>query len=91
MIEVFNPTGASGVTAPFAPRLKSMHEKKIGLLSNGIWQSHRTLPLLQKLLGQEFPMSKFEVIPANAAIQDDKTIDSIVEQEYDAVIVGNAA
>ena len=88
---MFNPTGSSGVTLPFAPRLKSMHEKKIGLLSNGIWQSHRTLPLLQKLLGQEFPMSKFEIIPGNAQIQDDKTIQASADQEYDAVIVGNAA
>lgn len=91
MMQVFNPTGATGITAPFAPRLKTMHGKKIGLLSNGIWQAHRTLPLLQKLLGQEFPMSKFEVITANKDIQDEKTINAIVEQEYDAVIVGNAA
>ena len=44
MMQVFNPTGATGITAPFAPRLKTMHGKKIGLLSNGIWQAHRTLP-----------------------------------------------
>ena len=90
-MEVFNPTGASGVTTPFAPRLKTLHEKKIGLLSNGIWQSHRTLPLLEKLLGQEYPLTRFEMIPAGAAITDDKTMDAITEQEFDAVIVGNAA
>jgi hypothetical protein len=90
-VDVFNPTGASGVTAPFAPRLKSLHEKKIGLLSNGIWQSHRTLPLLQKLLAQEHPLTRFELISAEAAIQDDGTIDAVTAQEYDAVIVGNAA
>ena len=32
-----------------------------------------------------------EVIVADAAIQDDKTMDAIIEQEFDAVIVGNAA
>lgn len=90
-MEVFNPTGASGVTAPFAPRLKTLHEKKIGLLSNGIWQAHRTLPLLEKLLGAEYPLTRFETIAAGAAIHDDKTADAIAEQEYDAVIVGNAA
>ena len=90
-MEVFNPTGAAGVTAPFAPRLKTLHEKKIGLLSNGIWQAHRTLPLLEKLLGQEYPLTKFELINAGLAIHDDKTVDAIAEQEYDAVIVGNAA
>ena len=91
MMEVFNPTGATGITAPFAPRLKTLHGKKIGLLSNGIWQSHRTLPLLQKLLGREYPMSRFEVIAANDAIQEDKTLDAIAGEEYDAVIVGSAA
>ena len=90
-MEVFNPTGASGVTAPFAPRLKTLHQKKIGLLSNGIWQSHRTLPLLEKLLGQEYPLTKFEMINAGAAIQQDETMDAIARQEFDAVIVGNAA
>ena len=90
-MDVFNPTGASGVTAPFAPRLKTLHEKKIGLLSNGIWQSHRTLPMLEKLLSEEYPLTRFEVIVADAAIQDDKTMDAIIEQEFDAVIVGNAA
>jgi hypothetical protein len=91
MLEVFNPTGAAGVTSPFAPRLETMHNKKIGLLSNGLWQAHRTLPLLQDTLGQQYPRSTFEVIPGNEAIQDDKTIDAIAGLEYDAVIVGNAA
>ncbi len=90
-MEVFNPTGASGVTAPFAPRLKTLHQKKIGLLSNGIWQSHRTLPLLEKLLSQEYPLTQFEMINAGAAIQQDETMDAIARQEFDAVIVGNAA
>jgi hypothetical protein len=91
MIEVFNPTGASGVTAPFASRLNTMHQKKIGLLSNGLWQAHRTLPLLKDRLGQEYPGTKFEIIAGNEAIQDDKTMDAIAGLEYDAVIVGNAA
>ena len=90
-MEVFNPSGASGVTTPFAPRLKTLHEKKIGLLSNGIWQSHRTLPMLEKLLSAEYPLTRFEVIVANNEIQDDKTMDAITEGEYDAIIVGNAA
>ena len=91
MLEVFDPTGATGVTAPFASRLNSLDKKKIGLLSNGLWQAHRTLPLLQEKLAQEYPLSTFEVIPGNEAIQDDKTVDAIAGLEYDAVIVGNAA
>jgi hypothetical protein len=90
-MEVFNPTGASGVTAPFAPRLKTLHQKKIGLLSNEQWQSHRTLPLLGKLLGQEYPLTTFEMIKAGTAITHEDTMEAIVRQEFDAVIVGNAA
>ena len=91
MIEVFNPTGSTGVTAPFAPRLDTLQGKKIALLSNGHWQAGRMLALLQKLLRQEFPASKSEITPANDAIQDDKTIDAIAAEGYDAVMVGNAA
>lgn len=91
MMEVFNPTGATGVTAPFAPRVNTLHGKKIALLSNGHWQAHRMLALLQNLLRQEFPTAKAELIRADDAIQDDKTIDAIAGEGYDAVIVGNAA
>ncbi len=90
-MEVFNPTGATGVTMPFAPRLRTLNGKKVGLLSNGHWQGHRTLPRLQSVLQEEFAMSEFVVIPANEAIEDDKTIDAIAAEGYDAIIVGNAA
>ena len=91
MLEVFNPTGATGVTAPYAPRLQTLHGKKVALLSNGHWQSERMLTLLQNLLRQQFPTSRSAIILANEAIQDDKTIDAITAEGYDAVIVGNAA
>lgn len=91
MMEVFNPSGATGATAPFAPRLKTLQGKKIALLSNGHWQAERMLTQLQKLVAREFPTSKSKLIPANEAIQDDQTIDAIAAEGYDAVIVGNAA
>ena len=47
--------------------------------------------LLQEALQKKFPSARFSIVPANAQIQDDKVMDSIVEMEYDAVIVGNAA
>mgnify|MGYP001579873095 FL=1 len=90
-MEVFNPTGASAVTSPFAPRLKTLHQKKIGLLSNEQWQAHRTLALVEKLLSEEFPLTKFESIKAGMTIHHDATIDAIFKQDFDAVIVGNAA
>ena len=91
MIAVFNPTGSTGVTAPFAPRLDTLHGKKVALLSNGHWQAERMLVLLQELLQREFPSCRSQIIPANDAIQDDKTIDAIAAEGYDAVMVGNAA
>lgn len=90
-MEVFNPSGATGVTAPFAPRLRTLNGKKIGLLSNGHWQAHRTLPLLQRVLQDEYAMSTFVLIHADEAIEHDKTVDAIAAEKYDAVIVGNAA
>ena len=90
-MEVFNPTGATAVSAAFAPRLKSLEGKTVGLLSNGIWQSLRTLPMLQELLQGRYPKSNFVIIPGNAQIQDEETMNSIVEMECSAVIVGNAA
>jgi hypothetical protein len=91
MMDVYDPTGGTKPTAQFAPRLQDLNGKKIGLLSNGHWQSHRTMPLLQDVLQKEFAGSEFVVVPANAAIRDDKTIDALIEEGYDAVIVGNAA
>jgi len=91
MMEVFNPTGATGVTAPFAPRLETLNGRKIALLSSGIWQAHRTMPLLQTLFAQKYPTTKSEIIQAGLALQDDKIIDAIFAEGYDAVIVGNAA
>ena len=90
-MEVFNPTGAASVTAQFSSRLKTLHEKKIGLLSNEQWQAYRTLPLVGKLLGQEYPLTKFEIIRAGTAIQNEETVDAIAKQGFDAVIIGNAA
>ena len=91
MIKVFDPTGSTGVTAPFAPRLQTLQGKKIGLLSNGHWQAERMLALLQQLLQQQSATSESTIIAANEVIQDDKTIDAIARGGYDAVIVGNAA
>lgn len=91
MIEVFNPTGIVSSKGTYARRLDTLDGKKIGLLSNGNWQSERMLTFLQGLLGAAFPTSDSKLIAANSAIQDDKTVDAIIKEGYDAVIVGNAA
>ncbi len=90
-MQVFDPAGATGATAPFAARLATLHGKKIGLLSNGHWQAERMLARLQQLLQRDFPTTAAKIIAANDAIQDDATIAAIAAEGYDAVIVGNAA
>ncbi len=90
-MEVFNPAGSTATISPFAPRLKGLHQKKIGLLSNEQWQAPRILALVENLLRQEYPLTEFESIKAGMALHQDATIDAIAEQGFDAVIVGNAA
>jgi len=91
MVEVFTPTGIMSTNGSHAARLEALQGKKIGLLSNGNWQAERMLTALQDLLHTSFSNANAALIPANSAIQDDKTIDAIVNQGYDAVIVGSAA
>jgi hypothetical protein len=90
-MEVFDPTGATEVKVAFAPRLPDLKDKKVAMLSNGMWQSDRMLDSLMEHLRKRFPTSSFELIPAREKIQADETIDAIVKEGFDAVVVGNAA
>jgi hypothetical protein len=90
-MEVFDPSGATEVTAAFARRVDTLEGKRIALLSNEMWQADRMLELLRERLHERYPGSKLERIPAKEHIQSDEVIDSIAREGYDAVIVGNAA
>lgn len=90
-MEVFDPTGATEVSVAFAPRLPDLADKKVAMLSNGMWQSDRMLDSLIANLKRRFPTTSFELIAANEKIQADATIDAIVKEGFDAVVVGNAA
>jgi hypothetical protein len=90
-MQVFDPTGITEVTVPFAQRLESLEGKKIGLLSNQMWQAERSLKYLQELLGERFRGTSFHFVPAGKAIQLDDTIAAIAREGCDAVIVGAAA
>lgn len=90
-MEVYDPTGATEVKVAFAPRLKDLADKKIAMLSNGMWQSDRMLGSLIENLKREFPTARFELVPALEKIQADETIDALVAGGFDAVVVGNAA
>lgn len=91
MLEVFDPTGAAGSTKPHAARLASLDGRRIGLLSNNIWQAPRTHALLREELARRFPTARFELVTAGEQVQADAVIDAIVKEGFDAVVVGNAA
>lgn len=90
-MDVFDPTGATEVSLAFAPRVPDLAEKKIALLSNGMWQSERMLDALVSNLQKRYPNAAFKLFAANEKIQADETIDAIVREGFDAVVVGNAA
>ena len=93
-LNVFDPSGATEITALHAPRLASLAGKRVAFLSNDMWQAHRMLPMLAERLSQrhgvevlaesEFPMG-------NGPIDRDETVDQVVARGADAVIIGNAA
>jgi hypothetical protein len=94
-MEVYDPSGATEITALHAPRLDTLAGKKIGLLSNDSWQAHRTLPLVGDMIRAEYPSA--EIVPyqefpmGNAVIDAEATVARAKELGVDAVVVGNAA
>ena len=94
-LEFHDPSGAIEATTPHAPRLASLGGKRIGFLSNEQWQAFRTLPLLKRMLEDDFP--GIEVLPidafpqGNANIGTGETAELVKRSGVDAVIIGNAA
>ncbi len=95
VLEVFDPSGLTEVTELHAPRLETLEDKKIGLLSDDMWQAHRTFPLIQKLLQERLPSATVvpytELPVGNSKIDLEETAELIADRGFDAVIVGNAA
>ena len=93
-LELFNPTGAAEITELHAPRLDTLNGKTIGVLSNDVWQSHRTLPLVIKLLKERFPDST--VVPAEEfiigmdAMNSEQAADLVQQKGWQAAVIGNA-
>ena len=94
-IEVLNPCGVTEVTQAFAPRVDGLEGKTIGVLSVDMWQSHRTLPEVRKLLAEKFPTAK--IIPETAfplgvrGIDSDRAAELIKEKGCDVVVIGSAS
>jgi hypothetical protein len=94
-LEFYDPSSTLKVTQPHAPRLDTLAGKRIGFVSNEQWQAYRMLPLLKKLLEQDFP--GVEVLPVdaypqgNSLIGTEETARLVKQRGVDAVIIGNAA
>ena len=95
-LEVFDPTGAFEITRLHAPRLGDLHGKTICEISNSIWETHRTFPLIREELQRRFPTVK--IIPYNEFVgtrpqcEDVEYVARMVkEKDCQAVIAGNAS
>ena len=95
-LEVFDPTGAFEISRLHAPRLKDLNGKTIGEISNSIWETDRTFPLIREELRKRFP--KVKIIPYNefvgtrAQCEDLEYVARMVrEKDCQAVIAGNAS
>ena len=94
-MHVQHPQGASEVAQLHAPRLASLENKTIALLSDDMWQAHRMLPLLRETLAAEVAdlsnVAESELPQGTLAIDREETVDEVLARGADAVVVGNAA
>jgi hypothetical protein len=94
-LEFHDPSGTLEITQRFAPRLDSIEGKRIGIVTNEQWQAFRMLPMLKRMLEEDFP--GVEVLPidafpqGNALIGTEETAALVKKSGVDAVIVGNAS
>ena len=94
-IEVYNPSGVIEIVNSHARRLDTLRGKTIGELSDGVYESDRTLTLVRRLLQQRFPDVKiipYTEFPIGTAEIDVEGIEERVKAKgCDCVIIGNAA
>jgi Asp/Glu/hydantoin racemase len=94
-LEFYDPSGIIDVTQRHAPRHPTLNGKRIGFLTNEQWQAYFALPLLKKMIEEDFPDAEVMAIDAfpkgNEAIGTDETARRVKESGVDAVIIGNAA
>jgi ABC-type amino acid transport substrate-binding protein len=95
-LEVFDPTGAFEITRLHAPRLADLHGKTICEISNSIWETDRTFPLIREELKKRFPTVRIvpyqEFVGTRAQCEDLEYVARMVkEKACDAVIAGNAS
>lgn len=96
-LEVYDPTGSTAVTQLFAPRLGDLNGKTICELTNEMWESTRTFPVITDLLKKQFPTAKIiehTMLPAfserSTPADFQKMTAALKAAGCQAAIVGNA-
>ncbi len=94
-LEVLDPSGAYEVKTLFASRVPDLNGKTLCEVSDGIWQSWRTFPLIRELLKKQFPTIK--IIPyteapttGSSGTYDAEVGNKLKKMGCDVAIVGNA-
>lgn len=94
-LEVYSPAGVLQETMHiYAPRLEDLRGKTICELSNGLWEAHRTFPLIRRALKLRIPdvrIVTYDELPFGARNIDVEDIGEILkERGCQAAIVGNS-
>lgn len=89
-LEVLDPSGAYRVTQLFAPRVPDLNGKTLCEISNNIWQSWRTFPLIRELLQRQYPTIKIIPWDDKRLVDWEKKPEVLKSLGCQAAIVGNA-
>ena len=92
-LTVYDPTGAIEVTQLFSPRLADLNGKTICQVSDNLWETDRTFPLIGQLLQRQFPTMKivsYKDLPEASTDVNPKLIAAVKAAGCQGVIVGNA-
>ncbi len=92
-LAVYDPTGAFEVTQLFAPRIADLNGATICEISDNLWETQRTFPLIRGLLQKQFPTAKiipYDKLPEATTDAASKLGETVKKAGCQAVIVGNA-
>jgi hypothetical protein len=94
-LHVHNPAGSVEVVQSHAARVEELDGRTICELSNGVWEDERTFAKIRESLQRRLPGARivpFTEFPIGSEqIDNERTIDLLVEKGCQAVIAGNAA
>ena len=93
-IEVLDPSGTIEISNFYAPRLASLNDKTICMLSNHGWESDKMFPIIRDLLQKRFPDVRIILpneFPGLMDVEPEALLKLLNEKGCDGAIIGNAA